>query len=92
MGHVRSLARSCTLGNATEMTQPVTPFDETDEAIEDAAMAAANAQIDAGQGIPQAVMGAWLQSLAQGEHAASMFAADPGDYDTWFSGQGPRGD
>ena len=58
------------------MAQPKTIFDETDEAVEDAAMAEANAEIDAGKGIAHEVVGQWLQKLAQGEAAPPTFLDD----------------
>ena len=58
------------------MAPPKTIFDETDEAVEDAAMAEANAEIDAGKGIAHKVVGQWLQKLAQGEAAPPTFLDD----------------
>jgi hypothetical protein len=58
------------------MTEPQTIFDDVDEAVEQAAMAGANAQIDAGQGVPHDVVGVWLQRLAKGERAAPTFLDD----------------
>jgi predicted transcriptional regulator len=58
------------------MAQPKTIFDDVDEAIEEAAIAEANAQIDAGQGVPHEVVGEWLQKLARGEPAKPTFLDD----------------
>ena len=58
------------------MAQPKTIFDEADEAIEEAAMAEANAQIDAGHGIPHEVVGEWLLKLARGEAEPPAFLDD----------------
>ena len=58
------------------MVQPKTIFDPADEPIEEAAVAEANAQIDAGGGIPHEVVGEWLQKLARGEAAAPSFLDD----------------
>ena len=58
------------------MTQPKTIFDDADEAIEEAAIAEANAQIDAGEGIPHEVVGQWLQQLAQGKAVRPTFLDD----------------
>lgn len=58
------------------MVQPKTIFDDADEAIEEAAIAEANAQIDAGRGIPHEVVGEWLQKLARSETAAPSFLDD----------------
>ena len=55
------------------MAQPKTIFDDVDEAIEEAAIAEANAQIDAGEGIPYEVVGEWLQKLARGEPTPPTF-------------------
>ncbi len=58
------------------MAQPKTIFDEADEAIEDDAIAEANAQIDTGEGIAHEVVGQWLQKLAQGETVPPTFLDD----------------
>ena len=58
------------------MAQPKTIFDEADEAIEEAVIAEANAQIDAGQGISHEVVGEWLLKLARGEPAPPTFLDD----------------
>ena len=53
-----------------------TIFDDVDEAAEEAAMAQAHRQIDAGLGIPHDVVGQWLRKLARGEAAAPTFLDD----------------
>lgn len=58
------------------MAQPRTIFGDGDEAIEEAAIAEANAQIDAGRGIAHEVVGEWLQRLARGEAARPAFLDD----------------
>lgn len=58
------------------MTQPETIFDDADEAIEEAAIARANAQIEAGEGIPHKIVGEWLKRLASGDLAAPTFLND----------------
>ncbi|MBA3812421.1 MAG: CopG family transcriptional regulator [Caulobacteraceae bacterium] len=49
------------------MAQPKTIFDETDEALEAAAITQARTEIAAGKGIPHEVVGEWLRRLARGE-------------------------
>jgi len=51
------------------MAKPKTIFDDSDEAIEAAAITRARAEIAAGKGIPHEVVGAWLRKLAAGEIA-----------------------
>ncbi len=58
------------------MTQRKTIFELADEAIEEAAIAEANAQIEAGQGVPHELVGEWLLKLARGEPAAPAFLGD----------------
>ena len=53
-----------------------TIFDEVDEAAEEAAMAEAHRQIDAGLGVPHDVVSEWLRKLARGEAAAPTFLGD----------------
>jgi len=59
------------------MAQPATVFDETDEAIEEAACLVANAQIDAGDGLSHEIVGEWLQQLARGERGPPIFLKSP---------------
>jgi predicted transcriptional regulator len=49
------------------MAQPKTIFDDTDEAIEEAAVAKARAEIAAGKGVSHEEVGERLQRLAAGE-------------------------
>lgn len=58
------------------MAQPKTIFDDVDEAVEAQAIAEANAEIDAGEGIPHEVVGQWLRKLALGEPARPTFLDD----------------
>ena len=53
-----------------------TIFDDVDEAIEDAAIAEAHQQIDAGKGLSHDVVGEWLLKLARGEAAKPTFLDD----------------
>jgi len=58
------------------MSLPKTIFDDLDDAIEEAAIAEANAQIDAGEGIPHDVVGEWLEKLALGMPIRPTFLDD----------------
>ena len=55
------------------MAERKTIFDDVDEAIEAAAVAKAEAELDAGKGIPHEVVGEWLQRLARGERVPPPF-------------------
>ena len=46
------------------MTEPATIFDSEDAEAEERALREAEAQLDAGQGVPHEVVRAWLQDLA----------------------------
>lgn len=51
------------------MAEPKTIFDERDDAIEEAAMERARAEIAEGRGLAHEKVGAWLRRLAAGERA-----------------------
>jgi predicted transcriptional regulator len=55
------------------MDQPSTIFDDVDEAAEEAALLAAEAEIDAGRGVPHEVVGEWLKELASGRAVPPTF-------------------
>lgn len=55
------------------MAQPSTIFDDLDEAAEEAALIAAEAEIDAGRGVPHEVVSEWLQELASGRAIPPTF-------------------
>ena len=55
------------------MAEVTTIFDDTDEATDRAASLEANAQIEAGQGIPHEIVGEWLKKLANGEQGPPTF-------------------
>jgi predicted transcriptional regulator len=48
------------------MDEPKSAFDETEEDIEAQAIAEAEAEIDAGKGVPHAKVREWLLKLAKG--------------------------
>jgi predicted transcriptional regulator len=58
------------------MDDAATIFDDVDDLIENVAIAAAEAQIDAGEGVPHEVVSEWLQRLARGEQTAPDFLGD----------------
>ena len=49
------------------MAEPKSIFDEIDDDIEARAIAEAEAEIDAGKGVPHAKVREWLLNLAKGE-------------------------
>ena len=75
-GGGRDFAHQTEWGSLRVMAQPKTIFDDVDEAIEEASIADANAQVDAGEGIPHEVVGEWLKKLARGEPAPPTFLDD----------------
>ena len=48
------------------MTEPATIFDSEDAEAEERALREAEAQLDAGRGVPHEVVRTWLQDLAAG--------------------------
>lgn len=58
------------------MKEPVSLFDTVDEETERMALAEAEAELEAGKGIPHEVVGPWLLKLADGDDAPHPTSVD----------------